>query len=367
MAKRTLAELLHAAEAAGLRDRIELRDEVAAHGAEAIDAIAPWLKDPRLGAFAVRVIQRAGAQGVKADAMSALADGRSTAGSAALRGDIDNALASLGGRAPSPTPRTDAGAAPSLSSTGGLEWPGFQMHEFGCIARTTWRGQGGKTSLAPIITAILRYQHPHFESYGVGRRPELHFALRERYRQVGDDTQRWRAGKLVVYARGPLEDDPADSPRQVIAGLYFEKGDGRDEYGPVDHRWDWPWFVDALRTGHVRDDLSQAMVRHSLAIGDYPGQRFDEEVASVGFVARIEEGTLVLRDSDGSEIGRGWDALVTRLEDLPADAWHDLHVWRSWPAEQAIEGGRAFAFDELLPVLESLARVYLDVLGPALS
>ena len=65
-ASRTLAKLLLDAQAADLIHRIELRDEIAAHGTAALKVIEPWIADPRLGAFAVRVIQRVAGQGVKA-------------------------------------------------------------------------------------------------------------------------------------------------------------------------------------------------------------------------------------------------------------------------------------------------------------
>jgi hypothetical protein len=40
--------------------RIEYRDAIAAHGAAALEVMADWLTDPRLGAFAIRVVRRVG-------------------------------------------------------------------------------------------------------------------------------------------------------------------------------------------------------------------------------------------------------------------------------------------------------------------
>jgi hypothetical protein len=53
-----LDELLEAARRADPAARIEFRDRIAAHGGTAIGPMAEWVNDPRLGAFAVRVLQR---------------------------------------------------------------------------------------------------------------------------------------------------------------------------------------------------------------------------------------------------------------------------------------------------------------------
>ena len=55
--------LLAHARHAGPAHRIEWRDRIAAHGQPAIEAIAPWLGEPKLAAFAVRVIERVGHDG----------------------------------------------------------------------------------------------------------------------------------------------------------------------------------------------------------------------------------------------------------------------------------------------------------------
>lgn len=52
-----LDDLLDAARHADKGSRILLRDEIAAHGDQAVEPMVVWLKDPRLGAFAVRVLQ----------------------------------------------------------------------------------------------------------------------------------------------------------------------------------------------------------------------------------------------------------------------------------------------------------------------
>lgn len=81
----------------------------------------------------------------------------------------------------------------------------------------------------------------------------------------------------------------------------------------------------------------------------------------MGFVGRIEEGELVVRDARDKVIGRGWDAAVARLPDKPTGEWKSLHIWREWPAEEAIAAGHPFAARSMLPVMLDLAAVYEDV------
>ena len=58
-----LDALLAQAQTAAPMDRIELRDPIAAYGELAIDAMTDWLGDPRLAAFAIRVLERRARRG----------------------------------------------------------------------------------------------------------------------------------------------------------------------------------------------------------------------------------------------------------------------------------------------------------------
>ena len=96
---------------------------------------------------------------------------------------------------------------------------------------------------------------------------------------------------------------------------------------------------------------------HDLRIGDDIGGGFTPKGAVMGFRARLEDGELVLRATDGGRrIATGWDALLDRLARLDRTQWHDLHVWPEWPAEEAIAMGQPFAIRELVPVLVDLAQ-----------
>jgi len=109
-AKDALAVLIARAESADPAHRIDLRDPIAAHGAAAIEAVTPWLKVPSLAAFAIRVIARAGLDGEREAAQTALRAARRRM-DARLRADADWALgvlrvAPISPPAPAPASRT---------------------------------------------------------------------------------------------------------------------------------------------------------------------------------------------------------------------------------------------------------------------
>jgi len=69
-----LARLLDLAENADPGTRIEYCAPVAQHGVEAVAAVGPWLSDPRLGRFAVRVVAAAARHGAQDEAVRVLLD-----------------------------------------------------------------------------------------------------------------------------------------------------------------------------------------------------------------------------------------------------------------------------------------------------
>ncbi len=89
-----LAALLADARGADPAHRIDWRDPIAAHGAAAIEAVSPWLKDPSLAAFAIRVIARAGLEGQREVAQACLRQARRRL-DPRLRADADWALSVL--------------------------------------------------------------------------------------------------------------------------------------------------------------------------------------------------------------------------------------------------------------------------------
>ena len=229
-----------------------------------------------------------------------------------------------------------------------------------------------------MLVTQLRYLDPTFESYAVERMAQLHLAVPRRYQVPNEHDQGFRASKLIVYAAGPTDEDKRVTP-EVVAGWYLEKGNGTSPFGVVDDLWDWPYFVTSLRDDAFRDELSQVVARHDLRIGAYYPQTYGPE-DTPGWIGRLEDGDLVIRtapqaDAAGNPIessepqvlGHGWGDLIARLGAAPVDRWWDLHIWKSWPKDDALAGGRTFAFDELSPVLRDLAGCYLDVVRAALA
>jgi hypothetical protein len=89
-----LATLLADAREADPAHRIDLRDRIASHGAAAIEAVGPWLKEPALAAFAIRVIARAGQDGERDAALATLRQARRRL-DPRFRADVDWALGVL--------------------------------------------------------------------------------------------------------------------------------------------------------------------------------------------------------------------------------------------------------------------------------
>lgn len=114
--KDDLDALLAKARDAEPSDRIELRDALAGQGENAIEAMTEWLGDPRLAAFAIRVLERIGRQPETRDAVLdvLMAVDRDEL-PAHLAGDVDRALDGLG--------RPKAAGGGNRSSTGRSERP----------------------------------------------------------------------------------------------------------------------------------------------------------------------------------------------------------------------------------------------------
>lgn len=112
-AERPLVELLELAAKADPSDRIQWRDPIAAHGSAGIEAVTPWLVDPALAAFAIRVIARAGAEGERQAAQTALRQARRRL-DPRFRADLDWALSVL---KVGPAPVVAAPRRPTLAST----------------------------------------------------------------------------------------------------------------------------------------------------------------------------------------------------------------------------------------------------------
>jgi hypothetical protein len=107
----SLDELLEAAQQADPGSRIQFRDEIAAHGAKAVEPMVAWCYDPRLGAFAVRVLLRiADDPSDLGVTVAALSKTDLAEVSPNVARDIRDALAAL---RPAPTPRMAGGIGAS--------------------------------------------------------------------------------------------------------------------------------------------------------------------------------------------------------------------------------------------------------------
>jgi hypothetical protein len=96
----TLTEALADAASAPPESRIEYRDAIAEHGVAAVEAVAPWLTDPTLAAFATRTIARAAESGAREEALAALRRALKSPISESAAQDLQGAIAGLGGTSP---------------------------------------------------------------------------------------------------------------------------------------------------------------------------------------------------------------------------------------------------------------------------
>lgn len=107
----TLLDLLEEAREADLGSRIDWRDRIAAHGADAIREIRPWLAEPSTVSFAIRVIERAAVTDTESRQLSieALRAVRGESFAESARRDAEDALKRLGVAShPKHTPRVAA-------------------------------------------------------------------------------------------------------------------------------------------------------------------------------------------------------------------------------------------------------------------
>lgn len=87
----SIEDLLARARYASPNDRIDMRDEIAAHGVDAVEAMGEWLADPELCRFAVRVIGKVADLGVRESAVAVLQAAREQT-TRMQRADIDSEL-----------------------------------------------------------------------------------------------------------------------------------------------------------------------------------------------------------------------------------------------------------------------------------
>ncbi len=97
-----LVALLDEARQAPPGRRIEWRDRIAPYGARAIEAVRPWLAEPALAAFAVRVIEGAGQRIDDPKLAPRILRAARREASPPIRADIDWALSHRRARLPGP-------------------------------------------------------------------------------------------------------------------------------------------------------------------------------------------------------------------------------------------------------------------------
>jgi hypothetical protein len=111
---------LEAAKTANPNERIEWRDRIAAHGAQAVPAMREWLEDSRLGAFAVTVLAAIAKQpGLRRTVLDAFESAGPDNLAEPVARDVADAIGRIGG-----VPQAKAGHAKGTRTSQAGEWPG---------------------------------------------------------------------------------------------------------------------------------------------------------------------------------------------------------------------------------------------------
>ena len=114
-----LGALIEAAASAEPDERIAFRDPIVAMGHQAVAPVAAWVEDPRLGAFAVRVLERLARQpDASKEAIGALESALERAATPSIRRDAEDALGRLGRATVTPMRRRRPHASIGRASRG---------------------------------------------------------------------------------------------------------------------------------------------------------------------------------------------------------------------------------------------------------
>ncbi len=187
-----LKNLLASAAAASPGDRISYRDRIAGVGADAIAPMSEWLADARLGAFAVRVLERIGQEpDSREDVVRALLAGRDQAGTPRITTDINDALDRMGVRQAASGRARGTASRPTVNP--GLPGRGYwAMH--------TWeRSDYGTTQRAFVWAELQRGRFR--QGWGWDASQDLRLIAQKVARGIDlDGTERiaWRARRMLT-------------------------------------------------------------------------------------------------------------------------------------------------------------------------
>lgn len=265
-----LNDLVDRARAAAPNDRIDYRDDIAAHGPEAIDAMGEWLADPVLTRFAVRVIGRVAELGDREAAVEILRAARDEATPDQLA-DIDAELHRLGAEEPRQGARRQASRA---SHPADASVPGWMMRTNRSIAAWLW---------SEVEAGRLRQ--------GWGYQPKQELTLLRHRRERGEPMDR--------------DDDWAWPNRRMLA----------DEPDGMQHG-------DLVLLPHLAREWRWAVVR---IIGVY---RFEiaDDYHDYGHILPVEVLMADLGDDDLTPEIRWMRTYPARLRRLTRQAYEDLHA-----------------------------------------
>jgi hypothetical protein len=223
----------------------------------------------------------------------------------------------------------------------GAAFTGLEMGDFKVSTEgTTWRSRAG---LAGQVALEASESTPYtFVSWSIYRWPVAFLTHREDYAMAA-----FEMGSRKAKFTLEVDDD------HLYYGFYVEKGDT-----PMDHVWDWPRLIRALKTGEA---LQRTVIAAESEHGARLVGRMSKGDKHFHFANGLQMGAQSLWD-EGQQSGLSVKERVAQLESIPDDYWGEIYVIAQMPKQDAIDLGLdivkpiAGLFKALLPVYKAAVR-----------
>ena len=241
---------------------------------------------------------------------------------------------------------TGVGSSPTrtLSAGGaGSNFRGLQSTDFKHnITGTSWRARSGLGGL--LAQALSDRTGRPFASHAVDRTPLVLIGRPPRFDSNNADKINYRKAKFY-FRLAPIGAD---------FGLYIEKEDQ-----PMDSGWEWPAFVEALRTEAVTHDIEKAMSAHGLT---WSIQRYEGDAGGPRTEKGMFFGPPLVQFDETDERVITWPEVADQLETADPLDWYDVFLLGRLAQAKAIALGTAIVapvvdvYEALLPLYDACGR-----------
>jgi hypothetical protein len=234
---------------------------------------------------------------------------------------------------PARASRSQGGRRRGPRDTRGRRFDSLAISDFKDNVRgTNWRQ---KVTLAGLLARRLSTSTKRdFQHKPVPRQPVVLLYMPKRAGDAGTT----EIGKFVFRL----------DANAAYYGFYIE----RPEH-PIDEKWDWKQFLEALSSRSLTATLEETMgdddLRWEIWLTPDNGERTLEAT-----VTWEENQLLWQEEATEAEESLTWEAFADRLADLDKDVWCDIYLWTDTPKGEAIALGRHIA--------EAASSVYVNLI-----